>query len=62
MTALLRAVLALALVAFVNPVHAQNADYPNRPIKLLVGFAAGSIFNHIHIPLSACPGTPQMIR
>jgi tripartite-type tricarboxylate transporter receptor subunit TctC len=41
MTALLRAVFALALVAFVNPVHAQNADYPNRPIKLLVGFAAG---------------------
>ena len=24
--------------------------------------AAGSIFNQIHIPLSACPGTPQMIR
>ena len=41
MTALLRAVFALALVVFVNPVHAQNADYPNRPIKLLVGFAAG---------------------
>ena len=41
MTALSRAVFALALVAFVNPVHAQNADYPNRPIKLLVGFAAG---------------------
>jgi tripartite-type tricarboxylate transporter receptor subunit TctC len=41
MTALLRAVFALALVVFVNPVHAQNADYPSRPIKLLVGFAAG---------------------
>src|SRR5215469_15542777 len=41
MTALLRAVFALALIIFVNPVHAQNGDYPNRPIKLLVGFAAG---------------------
>ena len=41
MTALLRAACTLALVVFVNPVHAQNADYPNRPMKLLVGFAAG---------------------
>jgi len=41
MTAHLRPVLALALVVFVNSVHAQTADYPNRPIKLLVGFAAG---------------------
>src|SRR5215475_4282373 len=41
MTAFLRAVFALALIIFVNPVHAQNGDYPNRPIKLLVGFAAG---------------------
>jgi tripartite-type tricarboxylate transporter receptor subunit TctC len=41
MTAHLRAVLALALVVFVNPAYAQNADFPNRPMKLLVGFAAG---------------------
>ena len=41
MTALMRAVFALALVVFISPVHAQNADFPNRPIKLLVGFAAG---------------------
>ena len=41
MTALMRAVFALAFVVFVNPVHAQNADFPNRPMKLLVGFAAG---------------------
>jgi tripartite-type tricarboxylate transporter receptor subunit TctC len=41
MTALMRAVFALALVVFINPVHAQNPDFPNRAIKLLVGFAAG---------------------
>jgi len=41
MTALMRAVFGLAFVVFVSPVHAQNADFPNRPIKLLVGFAAG---------------------
>jgi tripartite-type tricarboxylate transporter receptor subunit TctC len=33
--------LALVLSSVANTVRAQNADYPNRPIKMLVGFAAG---------------------
>jgi tripartite-type tricarboxylate transporter receptor subunit TctC len=47
MTAIMRVVFALAFVAFVNfvafvdPVQAQTADFPNRPMKMLVGFAAG---------------------
>ena len=41
MTALLRVVLMLALIVFPLTVRAQTADYPNRPIKMLVGFAAG---------------------
>jgi tripartite-type tricarboxylate transporter receptor subunit TctC len=41
MTATMRVVLALALIVFANPVRAQTADFPNRPMKMLVGFAAG---------------------
>jgi tripartite-type tricarboxylate transporter receptor subunit TctC len=41
MTALLRVALTLALIVFAGVVGAQNADYPNRPMKMLVGFAAG---------------------
>jgi tripartite-type tricarboxylate transporter receptor subunit TctC len=33
--------LVLALVCWSGMVRAQNADYPNRPIKMLVGFSAG---------------------
>jgi tripartite-type tricarboxylate transporter receptor subunit TctC len=33
--------IALALGFAVGAAHAQNADYPNRPVKMLVGFAAG---------------------
>ena len=42
-TRLLRVVLgfASALGLFAGTARAQNADYPNRPIKMLVGFAAG---------------------
>jgi tripartite-type tricarboxylate transporter receptor subunit TctC len=41
MTALLRVVLTFALIVCSGAVRAQTADYPNRPIKMLVGFAAG---------------------
>ncbi len=41
LAALLRGVLALTLIAFTGSVRAQTTDYPNRPIKMLVGFAAG---------------------
>ena len=41
MTALLRARLRSRSSLSLNPVHAQNADYPNRPDQMLVGFAAG---------------------
>src|SRR5271166_2432081 len=37
----LRVAFAVALIAFAASVHAQNSDYPNRPMKMLVGFAAG---------------------
>jgi tripartite-type tricarboxylate transporter receptor subunit TctC len=33
--------VALALGFAPGAAHAQNADYPNRPVKMLVGFAAG---------------------
>ncbi|HUD89455.1 MAG TPA: tripartite tricarboxylate transporter substrate binding protein [Xanthobacteraceae bacterium] len=33
--------VALALGFAAGAAHAQNADYPNRPVKTLVGFAAG---------------------
>jgi tripartite-type tricarboxylate transporter receptor subunit TctC len=33
-------ILALAIVC-ATTAHAQSADYPNRPIKMIVGFAAG---------------------
>ena len=33
--------LALALGFSGSAAHAQNADYPNHPIRMLVGFAAG---------------------
>jgi len=36
-----RIALALALIACGGSVRAQSSDYPNRPIKMLVGFAAG---------------------
>jgi tripartite-type tricarboxylate transporter receptor subunit TctC len=41
MAAILRVVLTLALILFTGIVSAQNAAYPNRPMKMLVGFAAG---------------------
>ena len=41
LAASLRAAFVLALIAFAGGVHAQNSGYPNRPIKMLVGFAAG---------------------
>jgi tripartite-type tricarboxylate transporter receptor subunit TctC len=41
MTALLRVVVTLALIVAPGVVRAQSSDYPNRPIKMLVGFAAG---------------------
>ncbi len=41
MTALLRVVLTFALIVCSGAIRAQTADYPNRPIKMLVGFAAG---------------------
>jgi tripartite-type tricarboxylate transporter receptor subunit TctC len=46
MTAPRRAVLALAIIVFPNLVfatlaRAQTTDFPNRPMKMLVGFAAG---------------------
>jgi tripartite-type tricarboxylate transporter receptor subunit TctC len=42
-TRLARVVLSLAITLVLGTAiaGAQNADYPNRPIKLLVGFAAG---------------------
>ena len=36
-----RSALALVLIVCSSGVRAQNSDYPNRPIKMLVGFAAG---------------------
>jgi len=36
-----RIALALMLIVSSGGVRAQNSDYPNRPIKMLVGFAAG---------------------
>ena len=36
-----RIALALVLIACSGSVRAQSSDYPNRPIKMLVGFAAG---------------------
>jgi tripartite-type tricarboxylate transporter receptor subunit TctC len=36
-----RIALALVLIVCSGGVRAQNGDYPNRPIKMLVGFAAG---------------------
>src|SRR6201998_1441 len=41
LAATMRVVLAFALIAFPNLVGAQTADFPNRPMKMLVGFAAG---------------------
>jgi tripartite-type tricarboxylate transporter receptor subunit TctC len=41
MAAGLRVALTLALFVLPGVVRAQNADYPNRPMKMLVGFAAG---------------------
>jgi len=41
MAAILRVALTLALVLFTGIVSAQNAAYPSRPMKMLVGFAAG---------------------
>jgi tripartite-type tricarboxylate transporter receptor subunit TctC len=41
MTALLRVAVTLALIVAPAVVRAQSSDYPNRPIKMLVGFAAG---------------------
>jgi tripartite-type tricarboxylate transporter receptor subunit TctC len=42
MRALLRVcTLAFAFLCLIGIVRAQNAAYPNRPIKMLVGFAAG---------------------
>jgi tripartite-type tricarboxylate transporter receptor subunit TctC len=42
-TRLLRVALGFAFAAAIvtGTARAQNADYPNRPIKMLVGFAAG---------------------
>jgi tripartite-type tricarboxylate transporter receptor subunit TctC len=36
-----RIALALVLIACIGSVRAQSSDYPHRPIKMLVGFAAG---------------------
>jgi tripartite-type tricarboxylate transporter receptor subunit TctC len=36
-----RIALVLVLISCSGSVRAQNSDYPNRPIKMLVGFAAG---------------------
>jgi tripartite-type tricarboxylate transporter receptor subunit TctC len=36
-----RIALALVLIACSGSVRAQSSDYPHRPIKMLVGFAAG---------------------
>src|ERR1700733_15027906 len=41
MAAGLRVALTLALIVLPGVVRAQNAAYPNRPMKMLVGFAAG---------------------
>jgi tripartite-type tricarboxylate transporter receptor subunit TctC len=41
LAALSRVAFAIALIACIGGAYAQNADYPSRPIKLLVGFAAG---------------------
>jgi tripartite-type tricarboxylate transporter receptor subunit TctC len=41
MAAGLRVALTLALIVLPGAVRAQTADYPNRPMKMLVGFAAG---------------------
>jgi tripartite-type tricarboxylate transporter receptor subunit TctC len=41
LAALSRVAFAIVLIAFIGGAYAQNADYPNRPIKMLVGFAAG---------------------
>jgi tripartite-type tricarboxylate transporter receptor subunit TctC len=38
---ILRVTLALAVACIATLAQAQNATYPNRPIKMLVGFAAG---------------------
>jgi tripartite-type tricarboxylate transporter receptor subunit TctC len=35
-------IVALALLAFANSLHAQVSDYPTRSIKILVPLAAGS--------------------
>jgi tripartite-type tricarboxylate transporter receptor subunit TctC len=39
--------LALLVTMTVNPALAQNAPYPNKPIKLIVGFAPGGAADYV---------------
>lgn len=46
--ALLKILAATAFIAVaVNPVQAQNGPYPNKPIKLIVGFAPGGAADYV---------------
>jgi tripartite-type tricarboxylate transporter receptor subunit TctC len=55
------ALAALAIASITGPAHAQS-DYPNKPVKMIVGFAAGGISDVLRRAVAAKMTTPSASR